>query len=118
MYQYGRYRCKYLAQDVDDRSGKAAESQRLLCRIDFRHYLSEKQQQKSEDDCQYQKLCENRMKNKNIHKKEVTEHDDGHIHKIVCDKNGCQQTFGICKQIADLSIRRVITLLYIIQIRR
>lgn len=41
------------------------------------------------------------MKDKDIHEEEVTEHDNGNIHKVVCDKNGCQQTFGVCEQIAD-----------------
>ena len=58
------------------------------------------------------------MKDKDIHEEEVTEHDNGNIHKVVCDKNGCQQTFGVCEQIADFPIRRMIAFFYIIQIGR
>ena len=38
-----------------------------------------------------------------IHKKEITEHDNGHIHEIVRNQYRGQQSFCIIQQISDFS---------------
>ena len=42
-----------------------------------------------------------------IHKKEITEHDNGHIHEIVRNQYRGQQSFCIIQQISDFLIRRM-----------
>ena len=41
------------------------------------------------------------MKLEYIHKKEITEHDNGHIHEIVRNQYRGQQSFCIIQQISD-----------------
>ena len=45
-----------------------------------------------------------------IHKKEITEHDNGHIHEIVRNQYRGQQSFCIIQQISDFLIRRMFPL--------
>ena len=54
------------------------------------------------------------MKLEHIHKKEVTEHDYGYIHEVVCNQNRRQQTFTVIQQITDFLIRRMLSLRYYI----
>ena len=51
-----------------------------------------------------------------IHKKEITEHDNGHIHEIVRNQYRGQQSFCIIQQISDFLIRRMFPLFNRIQI--
>ena len=53
-----------------------------------------------------------------IHKKEITEHDNGHIHEIVRNQYRGQQSFCIIQQISDFLIRRMFPLFNRIQIGR
>ena len=50
-----------------------------------------------------------------IHKKEITEHDNGHIHEIVRNQYRGQQSFCIIQQISDFLIRRMFPLFNRIQ---
>lgn len=58
------------------------------------------------------------MKLEYIHKKEITEHDNGHIHEIVRNQYRGQQSFCIIQQISDFLIRRMFPLFNRIQIGR
>ena len=58
------------------------------------------------------------MKHKYIHEKEVAEHNNGHIDKIISDQYRSQKAFGISKKDADLFISRMIVFVNIIQVRR
>ena len=51
------------------------------------------------------------MKLKHTHEEEVAEHDDSHIHKIVCYQNGCQQPFRILQKFTNFLIRWVFLLI-------
>jgi hypothetical protein len=58
------------------------------------------------------------MENKHIHKEEIAEHDNGHIHKIVRNQYRCQETFGVPKKSTYFIVGRMIALINIIPIRR
>ena len=45
------------------------------------------------------------MKLKHTHEEEVTEHDNGHIHKIVCYQDGCQQPFRVIQKFTNFLVR-------------
>ena len=103
---------------VNSRCRKTAKGQCFLCRINLRHNFTEQQQEEGQDDGQYQELCQRRMENKHIHKEEIAEHDNGHIHKIVRNQYRCQETFGVPKKSTYFIVGRMIALINIIPIRR
>ena len=58
------------------------------------------------------------MKDKDIHEKEIAEHNYRHINKIIGDQYGCQQALWISEQTTDFLIRGMITWLYFIEVGR
>ena len=58
------------------------------------------------------------MKLKHAHEKEVTEHDNGHIHKIVCYQDGCQQPFRVIQKFTNFLVRGMFLLVNGIQVGR
>ena len=58
------------------------------------------------------------MKDKDIHEKEIAEHNYRHINKIIGDQYSCQQALWISKQTTDFLIRGMITWLYFIEVGR
>ena len=117
-HKHSSYRTEYLFQKVNSRCRKTAKGQCFLCRINLRHNFTEQQQEEGQDDGQYQELCQRRMENKHIHKEEIAEHDNGHIHKIVRNQYRCQETFGVPKKSTYFIVGRMIALINIIPIRR
>ena len=58
------------------------------------------------------------MELKHAHEEEVTEHDNGHIHKIVCYQDGCQQPFRVIQKFTNFLVRGMFLLVNGIQVGR
>ena len=53
-----------------------------------------------------------------LHKEIVEQHDNGHVHQIVADQDGGQQTLVVVAQVQDFGIRGVFTVLHLIKVGR
>ena len=56
------------------------------------------------------------MKLEHTHEEEVAEHDNGHIHKIVCYQDGCQQPFRVIQEFTNFLVRGVFLLVNGVQV--
>ena len=89
----------------------------MLRRINFRHDFAKKQQQESKDNCDYQELQNNRSSEIDYPcKEEIAEHNDGNVHKIIGNEDGCQQSFGITQKASVVFIRRMIIVLNVVKV--
>ena len=58
------------------------------------------------------------MEDKHIHEKEIAEHDNSHVHKVISDQYRRQKAFGITKKCTYFFIGRMIAFVNIIPVRR
>ena len=58
------------------------------------------------------------MEDKHIHEKEIAEHDNSHVHKVISDQYRRQKAFGITKKCTYFFIGRMIAFINIIPVRR
>ena len=101
------------AEDLKFRSGKTAESQGMLRTVDFGNDFAKEQEQEGEQNRHHKELeplCLSEVDG--FVEAEVEDDDDGHIHQIVADEDGCEEPFAIVQELGHLLVRGMFFFVY------
>ena len=101
----------YEIKGIDARGCKAAELQRVVSGVEFRHYLTEQQQDEREQHGDAQEFQPRSGKMEHAQQRIVAEQDDGDVDKIVRDEDGGKQLFRALKQSTDSLVAQAVTII-------
>ena len=101
------------AEDLKFWSSKPAESKCMLRTVDFWNDFAKEQEQEGEQNRHHKELeplCLSEVDG--FVEAEVEDDDDGHIHQIVADEDGCEEPFAIVKELGHLLVGGVLFFVY------
>ena len=111
-------RPEHFPQEHDSTHGFATELQRGLTTVYLRHNLTEEQQherKKNRNDNKFQPChLELHQRTKDV----IAKHDDGNVHKVVGNQDGCQRPFRVVAQLFYPCITRILICIQLFQVLR